>query len=139
MSQHRETLESYLAHGGTVSKVPIHKPPTRKELLCRYAALHKQQYAHGEKEVAKILEHLCINYEFQKIMGHYIVDFYLSDYNLIIEVDGASHQWRKQRRRDVIRDHYFLRRNIITIRIPANSPTEDKIKNVLQGYAGRLI
>ena len=137
MPQYRETLETYLMRGGKIIKVPISKPLSKQERLYKYAEINKQKYAYGEKEVAQILESLCTDYEFQKIMGHYIVDFYLPEYNIIMEVDGKSHQWRKQKRRDLIRDHYFMRRGIITVRIPTGPSLEKETKEALQRYAGR--
>lgn len=42
-----------------------------------------------ELEVKKILEDNNINYEHQKYVGNKLFDFYLPDYNLLIEVDGV--------------------------------------------------
>ncbi|HEC64568.1 MAG TPA: DUF559 domain-containing protein [bacterium] len=139
MVQNKETLEEYLVRGGEITYIPITKPSSKWDRLRKYAEIHSQKYAHGEKEITRILESLCVKYEFQKVMAHYIVDFYLPDYHLIIEVDGLSHKWRKQKNRDMTRDHYFLRRDIPTVRIPAESPSEDQIKNILHDYVRRLI
>lgn len=134
----KETLEEYLARGGTIKQGPVAKKPLNKwERLHRYAELHRQKYACGEEETAQILETLDVEYEFQKIMAHYIVDFYLPAYKLIIEVDGSSHLWGEQKRRDEIKDRYFGNRDFIVVRIPAESPSEDKIRAILQEHAKR--
>ena len=51
------------------------------------------------------LKNLKINYEFQKIIYgeynlYYIVDFYLPEYNTIIEIDGYYHEETKQKVKD---------------------------------------
>jgi very-short-patch-repair endonuclease len=137
--RNRETLEEYLARGGKITRMPVPKPPPKQDRLRKNAERHRQKYAHGEKEVAQVLESLGVKYEFQKIMTHYIVDFYLPDHNTIIEVDGLSHKWRKQKRRDMIRDHYFMRRGIPTVRVPAECPSEEAIKAGLRKHEGSQI
>lgn len=41
-----------------------------------------------EKALNKILKELKVNFEPQKIVGPKIYDFYIIDYNLLVEVDG---------------------------------------------------
>lgn len=43
----------------------------------------------------------------QKIIGRYIVDFYCSRANLIIEIDGSHHYEDKTKERDKARDDYM--------------------------------
>jgi len=61
-----------------------------------------------EITVEEILKTLNVNYETQKIIGHFIVDFYLSDYNLIIEADGDYwHNLKKGIDQDKRKNTYF--------------------------------
>ena len=43
----------------------------------------------------------------QKVMGSYIVDFYISQAKIIIEIDGAQHEEKNHQVADQIRDEYF--------------------------------
>lgn len=51
-----------------------------------------------------ILKELDIKYEFQKIFytenSFYIADFYLSNYNIVIEIDGEYHNTPEQKSKD---------------------------------------
>lgn len=41
-----------------------------------------------EREFKKLLKELGVKHEVQKIVGKKIFDFYLNEYNLLVEVDG---------------------------------------------------
>lgn len=43
----------------------------------------------------------------QKIIGRYIVDFYIANYQLIIELDGSQHYELDGKEKDSIRDSYL--------------------------------
>ncbi len=43
----------------------------------------------------------------QKIIGEYIVDFYSSQANMVIELDGGQHYTDEGRQKDKIRDEYL--------------------------------
>ena len=48
---------------------------------------------------------LGIDFDRQKIIGNYIVDFYAKNYMTVIEIDGESHDYKGQY--DTIRDAYL--------------------------------
>ena len=52
----------------------------------------------------------------QKIIGNYIVDFYCSQANLIIEVDGSQHYNDEAKQKDRMRDDYMLRFGLRVLR-----------------------
>ena len=58
----------------------------------------------SEKKFKLILKELNIKYEFQKIFytekSFYIADFYLNDYNIVIEIDGGYHNTVEQKEKD---------------------------------------
>ena len=57
----------------------------------------------------------------QKVIDNYIVDFYCSSLNLIIELDGSQHyDERGIIKRDKIRTEKLEERNLTIIRIPNN-------------------
>ena len=69
---------------------------------------------HAENKFKKYLSDQNVNYEFQKIIylkdnegnvtDFYIADFYVTDYNLIIELDGDYHDNDDQIEKDIERD-----------------------------------
>jgi len=64
----------------------------------------------SERLVFSYLKRLDYKVEIQKIIFHskgkfYIADFYLPDYNIVIEVDGKQHNFYKNRMRDDLRTH----------------------------------
>ena len=43
----------------------------------------------------------------QKVLGSYIVDFYIASAKLVIELDGSQHYERTHQERDALRDSYL--------------------------------
>ena len=56
----------------------------------------------------------------QKVIDHYIVDFYCHDAKLIIELDGSQHYEQMNQHKDNIRTTFLEKRNFIVLRIPNN-------------------
>ncbi len=58
----------------------------------------------AEKKMKAVLKSLNIKYDFQKVFytpkSFYIVDFYLNDFNVVIEVDGGYHNAVQQKELD---------------------------------------
>ncbi len=67
--------------------------PKNKDLLSRYRSLRKG-YVLSEvvfwKQVRNKEFHQ-IDFDRQKIIGNYIVDFYIKSLGVVIEIDGSSH------------------------------------------------
>ena len=47
-----------------------------------------------------------LDFDRQKIIGNYIVDIYCPALELVIEIDGASHDWKSEY--DLIRNDYLI-------------------------------
>lgn len=62
------------------------------------------------------------DFDRQKIIGNYIVDFFCAETGVVIEADGASHQGREAY--DAERDAYLMGLGLTVIRIP--------VKDILQ-------
>jgi len=62
--------------------------------------------------------------------GHYIMDFYVHELLLCIEIDGASHESREAE--DASRYEYMKGHGISTIRIPAKKILED-VDDIAEG------
>lgn len=67
-----------------------------------------------------------LDFDRQKIIDNYIVDFYCAEKSVVIEVDGSSHD--SQQDQDSLRDEFLNSLGLIVIRILA--------KNVLQNFPG---
>jgi len=78
-----------------------------------------------------------LGYQFlrQKPLGNYIVDFYCPDAHLIVEVDGTSHQGRKEY--DRFRDDYFKEIGVYVLRID-DGDVRNNIDRVLLTIAREL-
>ena len=70
-----------------------------------------------------------LDFDRQKIIGHYIVDFFCAEKGVVIEADGRSHQERKDY--DAERDAYLKGLGLVVIRIP--------VKDILQDVDGVLM
>ena len=64
------------------------------------------------------------DFDRQKIIGNYIVDFYCSNCNVVIEIDGSSHDNKQEY--DAKRDAYLQSLGLEVIHIPV----EDILKNM---------
>ena len=53
------------------------------------------------------LKHLPVTVHRQKILGNYIVDFYIASAKIVIEVDGSQHYDDAGRQKDESRDIYL--------------------------------
>lgn len=52
----------------------------------------------------------------QKVIGHYIVDFYCSAAKLVIELDGSQHYESEGQKSDRVRDEYLQNLGITVLR-----------------------
>ena len=92
----------------------------------------------GEQKISNILSQNNIKYEVQKTFSTCrfqngklaFFDFYLPDYNILIEYDGEQHyfyrnegwntkeNFEKTKERDIYKNNWCLKNNIKLIRIP---------------------
>ena len=61
----------------------------------------------------------------QKVIGPYIVDFYIAEAKLVIELDGSQHFENENKAADVQRDTYLKAQGLTVLRIPNNAVTEN--------------
>ncbi len=52
----------------------------------------------------------------QKVIGRYIVDFYIACSKIVIEIDGSQHFEEQGKRDDQIRDEYLRTKNLNVLR-----------------------
>jgi very-short-patch-repair endonuclease len=93
-------LPEILTH---IHDVPIYKRkieilPGHKALLMRARALRKAGVL-SEVIFWKQVRNdsfWCIDFDRQRVIGNYIVDFYVKNLGLIIEIDGSSHDHKQE-------------------------------------------
>jgi len=61
----------------------------------------------------------------QKIIGHYIVDFYCAKHRLVIEVDGSQHYTLEGMKYDQIRTEYLDHFKLYILRFSNNDVTNN--------------
>ena len=66
------------------------------------------------------LKNYPIQFNRQKIIGNYIVDFYCHKAKLIIELDGSQHFEEIEEENDISRTNFFRRLDLEILRIPNN-------------------
>ena len=67
----------------------------------------------------------------QKVIGKYIVDFYIASYKIVIELDGSQHYEDKGIKDDKIRDNYLCELGIKVLRY-SNSDINKNFDGVCQ-------
>ena len=86
----------------TAARVPFHHLPLVKRNAINQARL-KKAATPAEHHFLNCLASLGVPYRFQQgfyTPYHRIVDFYLPDHNLIVEIDGPCHDPERDMRRD---------------------------------------
>jgi very-short-patch-repair endonuclease len=98
----------------------------------------------AEKLLKSYLRQLNVTFIFQKVIKHddgfYVGDFYLPDYNLIVEVDGLYHSANKdQRDKDLIRTKKIKTLGFNLVRITNrqvyNWPPEKILEHLVKKFA----
>ncbi|MDQ7017007.1 MAG: DUF559 domain-containing protein [Gammaproteobacteria bacterium] len=56
-----------------------------------------------------------LDFDRQKIIGNYIVDFYCANIQLVVEIDGSSHDDKQEY--DALRDAYFRGLDLMVIHL----------------------
>ena len=75
------------------------------------------------------LKQLPVTVNRQKVIGNYIVDFYIDSAKIIIELDGSQHYSEEGEEKDFIRDSYFKRIGIKVLRY-TNRQINERFKDV---------
>jgi len=102
------------------------KLPYNPELKTRAAQLRKAGYLHEVKLWNKLKgkKLLGLDFDRQRIIGDYIVDFYCKARKTVIELDGMSHDFKGEY--DSVRSEYLKGLGLRVIHIQA----KDVLQNV---------
>lgn len=87
-----------------------------KEMRQRAQTLRKNATAEEKKLWYQYLRNYPVQWNRQKVIGNYIVDFYCDKAKLIIEIDGSQHYEKKSMEYDQKRTEYLESLNICVIR-----------------------
>ena len=71
------------------------------------------------------LKELPVTIQRQKVLGHYIVDFYCASANLVIEIDGSQHYEPDTIEADALREEFLNSLGLIVKRYANNEINED--------------
>ncbi len=63
-----------------------------------------------------LLVRMPIHVRRQKTIENYIVDFYIAEKSIVIELDGSQHGREENRKKDKIRDSFLRERGITVLR-----------------------
>jgi len=68
--------------------------------------------------------------------SNYFLDFYLTDYNIDLEIDGKQHEYEERKKSDKIRDEALTKYGILVYRIKWKNPYKNKeyIKNEINKF-----
>ena len=90
--------------------------PTNKKLKNLSQILRRNQTKEEKKLWFDFVKDYEVQFNRQKIIGNYIVDFYCKKANLIIELDGSQHYQKQGEENDIKRTKYFEKLGIQVIR-----------------------
>lgn len=82
-----------------------------------------------EVEVAAWLTRLEISFVYQHQIGPYLADFYLPDFNVVLEVDGDY--WHRNKAKDDARDSYIVGQGYRLFRLQESLVKEDALKAIV--------
>lgn len=118
-------------HGIEIFERHIPKLPKNKNLLSKARSLRKG-YILSEvifwKQVRNKSFHR-LDFDRQRIIGNYIVDFYIKSFGVVVEIDGSSHHNNEDY--DAERDKYLESLNLLVYHIP-DSRVKNDIVNVMK-------
>ena len=78
--------------------------------FCSRSCYLRSKESRLQRDVRTVLETLGIRYECEKSVGRYNIDFYLPEYEAVLEVDGEYwHNMERQRQRDRLREQALVK------------------------------
>ena len=73
----------------------------------------------------------------QKVIGNYIVDFYIAEAKIVIELDGSQHYYGDGRQADIQRDLYLRSLGMTVLRY-SNADINQRFRSVCEDITNRL-
>ena len=91
-----------------------------KKLISNAKALRNNMTKEERHMWYDFLKEYPVKFQRQKVLGHYIVDFYCAEAKLVIELDGSQHYDQSGMRKDDERTNFLKGYDLSVIRIPNN-------------------
>ena len=111
---------------------------TRNEKLSPNAKILRKNMTKEERHLwYDFLKPLPVMVHRQKVIGSYIVDFYIASANLVIELDGSQHYDEEGRRADECRDAYLKSLGLTVLRY-SNADIQQRFQSVCEDIWNRL-
>lgn len=130
-----------ISNMGKKKKKTKKKYISKKTIANQFADDLRKAPTQSAKRFKKLLKATGYRFMSEKIIykevSFYIVDFYIPDKNLCIELDGGYHDTPEQREKDFIRDKYLLGRGYQNWRMTneeAVSMTVEEIKAKIDSF-----
>ena len=103
-----------------------------KPKLTQYAQTLRKNMTREERLLwYNFLKHLPVTVNRQKVVGSYIVDFYVHSAKLVIELDGDQHGEEAALARDAVRDAWLREQGLTVLRY-ANGDVTRSFESVCQ-------
>ena len=109
----------------------------KKENIAKARTLRKNMTKEERHLWYDFLRDLPVMVHRQKAIGSYIVDFYIAQAKLVIELDGTQHYDLKNMQVDKKRDTYLQSIGLSILRIP-NNQVKENFRGVCQEIWNRL-
>ena len=78
-----------------------------KHMIANSKTLRKNMTKEEKHLWYDFLKDLPQNFNRQKVIGSYILDFYCASANLVIELDGSQHYEAENKEKDMMRDEFL--------------------------------
>ncbi len=104
--------------------------PYNKKLVSNARSLRKNMTPEEKHLWYDFLKMLPCNVRRQHNIGNYIVDFYIAEKKIVIEIDGVQHWTTEHRSADEVRDRDLLSWGIKVLRY-----SNDSLRNNFSGVA----
>ena len=108
--------------------------PYNKKLVPNARTLRKRMTPEEKHLWYDFLKRLPFNVRRQHNIGNYIVDFYIAEKKIVIEVDGIQHTAPEHRAADAQRDRFLLSWGITVLRY-----SNDNIRNNFHAVAADIL
>ena len=99
--------------------------------------LRKNMTRHERHLWYDFLKQLPTTVHRQKVIGSYIVDFYIAEKKLVIELDGSQHYDLPGKQADAARDAFLTGQNLTVLRY-ANSDIDKNFRGVCEDILSHL-
>ena len=111
---------------------------TNNPKLKPYAQKLRREMTKEERHLwYDFLKDLPINVNRQKVIGKYIVDFYIASYEIVIELDGSQHYEAEGIDSDKERDAYLSGLGMIVLRY-SNDDVNNNFDGICEDILNRL-